>query len=306
MTAVSPRQFKTAFDDEQHPRPSLRWLEQGFAFEISSSDSLLLEMARRIFAVQSMAGCDAVTRSWTVEQVDVGGDARWLVSGGSAGSPMTPAYEKNREMALLDIEHDALEWLANNSGDTIAVHAALLSKNGKGVVIVGPSFAGKSTLATALWRNGWSLMSDDMVFIDTLARVASPAPRRVSLRFESRELVGDSIWSQIRNSPSCVQTSKGLYFHPHEVSGMEKVRTTSLSAIFFLARRDTATDPAAVSAMNPAKGSLSLLPYAFNARTLPFVDGLRRITPLLDQVPAFDLGRGDLPSMVDSVETTVG
>lgn len=306
MTAVSSLRPGTALDDENHDPTALRWSEQGFVFEIRSTDNLVLESARRVFAVRSPAEGDVTTRSWTVERVDVNGDDCWVVSGESAGSLDLPVREKDRDNAILAIEQDALEWLANNSGNSIAVHAALLSRNGRGVVIVGPSFAGKSTLATALWRNGWSLMSDDMVFIDTASGVASPAPRRVSLRFESRELVGDTTWNQIRNTPSCLQTWKGLYFHPHEISGLDKVRTTSLAAIFFLARRDTVTDPASVSAMNPAKGSLALLPYAFNARTLPFMEGLRRITPLLDQVPAFDLGRGDLRSMIDAVEATVG
>jgi hypothetical protein len=97
-----------------------------------------------------------------------------------------------------------------------------------------------------------------------------------------------------------------LFFHPHEVSGEKKERTTALSAIFFLARLDTAVGPAEIRAINPAKGALSLLPYSFNTRALPFVEGLRRITPLLEEIPAYDLGRGDLDAMVSAVEVTVG
>src|ERR1019366_3312168 len=114
------------------------------------------------------------------------------------------------------------------------------------------------------------------------------------------------VWTEISDTPSCMETSKGLFFHPHEVSGADKVRTTPLSAIFFLARRDVAVGAAEVRALNSAKAALSLIPYAFNVRTLPFVDGLRRITPLLDSVPAYDLGRGELQSMVAAVEATIG
>src|SRR5665647_1422851 len=284
----------------------LRWMEQGFVFEIQSDDQQLLEMARRVFAVRSPVTTDVASRRWTAERANESEADLWIVSGVSETSSMVPAISETREIALLHIEQDALDWLLNNALDTVAVHAALLANNGRGIAIVGPAFAGKSTLATALWRSGWSLMSDDLVFIDTLSRVASPAPRRVSLRFESRDLVGDSAWSEIKATPSCIETSKGLFFHPHEVSGVGKVRTTPLSAIFFLARRNTVRGPAEVCAINPAKAALSLIPYAFNVRTLPFVDGLRRITPLLEWIPAFDLGRGDLQSMVSAIEATVG
>lgn len=306
MTAVSEKMPGTAHNVERGEPQLLHWAEQGFVFEIRSSDKKLLEMALQVFAARSPAATDIPSRCWTVERVNGSEADGWLVSGVSETSSMVPAQSESREMALLRIEQDALDWLLNNAPDAVSVHAALLAKDGKGIAIVGPSFAGKSTLATALWRTGWSLMSDDLVFIDALARVASPAPRRVSLRFESRDLVGDSAWSEISDTPSCIETGKGLFFHPHEVSGIDKVRTTPLSAIFFLARRDTVTGAAEVRAINPAKAALSLLPYAFNVRTLPFVDGLRRITPLLECIPAYDLGRGDLQSMVNAVEATVG
>lgn len=306
MTAVSSQLSETAFVRKLDQSHSLSWTEQGFVFKIRTSDENLLEMAQRLFAARTPAATGTTTRAWTIEQVSDSDSDVWIVSGVSETSSMIPTRAETREIALLHVEQDSLDWLLNNSHDAIVVHAALLSRNGKGVVVVGPSFAGKSTLATALWRNGWSLMSDDLVFIDTLARTATPAPRRVSLRFESRKLVGESAWNEISKTPSCVETVKGLFFHPHEVSGVDKERTTPMSAIFFLARLDAFIGPAEVRAINPARGSLSLLPYAFNARTLPFVDGLRRITPLLDKVPAYDLGRGDLQLMVDAVELTVG
>ena len=305
MTAVSECWPKTAFGLDDVLTRHLRWNEQGFAFEIQSSDSELLEMARRIFVVQSFEADSKAGRRWRIERVNDSGLEKWLVSGVSESSSMIPVAAATRDMALLQVEHDSLDWLLHNTA-AIVVHAALLTRAGRGVMVVGPSFAGKSTLATALWRNGWALMSDDLVFIDAQHRIASPAPRRVSLRFESRRLVGDPLWSAIADTPSCVKTEKGLFFHPHEVSDSLKPAQTPLSAIFFLARREAAAGPAEVCVINPAKASLSLVPYAFNVRTQPFVEGLRRVRPLLEHVPAFDLGRGELHAMVEAVEANAG
>ena len=49
---------------------------------------------------------------------------------------------------------------------TYCLHAALLENNGKGVLLVGESGAGKTTSALALARAGFTLMSDDMVFAE--------------------------------------------------------------------------------------------------------------------------------------------
>lgn len=42
-----------------------------------------------------------------------------------------------------------------------ALHGALVSRNGSGVMLAGDSFAGKSTLAYACARTGWTYVSDD-------------------------------------------------------------------------------------------------------------------------------------------------
>jgi hypothetical protein len=46
-----------------------------------------------------------------------------------------------------------------------AMHGALIARNGKGVMLAGDSFAGKSTLAYACARSGWTYVSDDAVYL---------------------------------------------------------------------------------------------------------------------------------------------
>jgi hypothetical protein len=261
----------------------------------------------RVLAVEHDDERGSPSRSWSVEPASGSGSdsGEWRLSGGSESDVLIPVTVPTREAALLRIEYDALDFLVRTHRSSAAVHAALLSKEDRGVVIVGPSFAGKSTLATALWRAGWSLMSDDIVFMDASKRSVSPAPRRVSLRFESRELIGEELWSEIAGTPSCIRTWKGLYFHPHEVSKRERRREAPLSAIFFLARRDVSVAPAEAREINPAKAAVALIPYAINIRNLPFIESLRQISPLLSHAPAYDLGRGPLRAMVEEVEACV-
>ena len=45
------------------------------------------------------------------------------------------------------------------------IHGACVARNGQGVVFCGPSSAGKSTLAYACGRSGWTFISDDATFL---------------------------------------------------------------------------------------------------------------------------------------------
>ena len=47
-----------------------------------------------------------------------------------------------------------------------SLHAACLARDGHGVLLAGPTGAGKSTLAFALARAGMAFLSDDVVFLD--------------------------------------------------------------------------------------------------------------------------------------------
>ena len=45
----------------------------------------------------------------------------------------------------------------------LVLHAAGVSRAGRGVLLIGPGGAGKTTLATALNASGWELLSDDVI-----------------------------------------------------------------------------------------------------------------------------------------------
>jgi hypothetical protein len=301
----------TAPARESIPRPPtarrndpLRWSEQGLNFEITSPDARALDAAERVLAIRPQEFHGVPHRRWHVE----GSPSRareWRLTGGSTTDTLIPVISETRDGTFAHLEHDVLTYCIRAGSATAAVHAALLSKDGCGVMIAGPSFAGKSTLATALWMAGWSLMADDIAFIDSASGTASPARRRVSLRFESRDLVGEALWSRIASTPSCARTWKGLCFHPHELSGEERQRETRLSAIVFLARRNVRIGPAECARITPANAAVALVPYALDIRALPLIESVAKLAPALERARAYDIGRGPLAAMVSAVESCV-
>ncbi|MGA2212183.1 MAG: hypothetical protein ABSH31_02815 [Bryobacteraceae bacterium] len=70
------------------------------------------------------------------------------------------------------------------------LHGALVVRNGAGVVFCGDSFAGKSTLAYACARAGWTYLSDDATFLvrGRDDRYAIGDPHSIRFRTDARDL----------------------------------------------------------------------------------------------------------------------
>ena len=209
---------------------------------------------------------------------------------------------KTWAQALVTVEFLAVQTLLDHPQCPLSFHSALVAKKNKNIMILGPNEAGKSTLACALWQQGWSLVGDDVTFVNGEAGSACSAPRRVSLRRPSRALLGEDLWRQIQATPSYHQTTEGCVFHPYEVDGQKVVGASQLAGIIFLARRGVMLEPAQWQRLDPARALLALLPYSNVVRTRDPGEALCRIQPLAATVPAYDLGRGPLPDMIGVVE----
>jgi hypothetical protein len=69
-------------------------------------------------------------------------------------------------------------------------HGGSLSRNGEGILLVGDSEAGKTTLTLALVGRGCRFLSDEVVCMHAEDARLEPFPRRLNLRRESRRLLG--------------------------------------------------------------------------------------------------------------------
>ncbi len=73
------------------------------------------------------------------------------------------------------------------------LHGALVTRSGTGVMLCGDSFAGKSTLAYACARAGWTYVSDDSAFLvrDHEDRYAIGEPYSIRFRTDAPDLFGE-------------------------------------------------------------------------------------------------------------------
>lgn len=67
-------------------------------------------------------------------------------------------------------------------GGSLMFHGAAVSHGGRGIILAGPAFAGKSTLVLALMERGCRFLSDDAAPVDRETGLLHPFPRAVGVR----------------------------------------------------------------------------------------------------------------------------
>lgn len=110
-----------------------------------------------------------------------------------------------------------LEWgmnwcIANHCHNWLIIHAAVVEKDGQGVILPAPPGSGKSTLCAALVGRGWRLLSDELAVIDPSNGKLIPIPRPVGLKNDSIKII-QAFLPEANFGPACKDTRKGTVAH---------------------------------------------------------------------------------------------
>lgn len=277
---------------------TIRWGAGPVAFELRSSDSEVVEHARHTFGVWQPE-TENLLGAWTVSK-----NGEQLTVDPAPENPDGPPEQrvKHAAHAVAMVEYAAVAKIFEHCNDVLTFHAAMLSNRGRAVAIVGPSCAGKSTLATALWHDGWYFHCDDLTMVK--GRAVWPAPRRVGLRRESRALLGETLWNRILSCDSCIPTDRGALFQPRELDPRTP-RNNELAGIFFLSRTGAPEETTAPTPLLPAHAAMAILPYTNLVRRFSFPEAFPPVAEMMSRVPAWDLPRAPLEEMVRSVNHLV-
>jgi hypothetical protein len=98
------------------------------------------------------------------------------------GEPFTDGVPLDTALEVL--EREVRTEVALRAPDQIFVHAGAVAHQGRGLVLPGASFTGKSTLVAALVRAGATYYSDEYAVLDQEGRV-HPYARRLAIRGEN-------------------------------------------------------------------------------------------------------------------------
>ncbi len=194
-----------------------------------------------------------------------------------------------------------LEWGLNwcvygHCHQYLILHAAVLERNGRALVLPAPSGSGKSTLCAALTFAGWRLLSDELTLISPADGRIVPNPRPVSLKNESIEVI-QRFAPQVRFGSRVEETVKGVVAHfPAPAAAVAAAETAALPGWIVLPRY-VAGAPASLEPLERARAFIALVENAFNYDVFG-VEGFELLASFVDRSLAFAFEYGNIHEAV--------
>tara|TARA_R110002126_G_scaffold97190_8_gene226728 strand:+ start:2095 stop:2952 length:858 start_codon:yes stop_codon:yes gene_type:complete len=183
----------------------------------------------------------------------------------------------------------------------LAIHAAVLEKNGRALIMPAPPGSGKSTLCALLMLQGWRLLSDEMCLIDPLSGLLQPYVRPVSLKNASIDVIGQ-YHPEIKVFHRTPDTEKGTvaYLRPSDISWQDANLCAKPAWIVFPAYQATA-EPVALFEMPKADTLLYLAQNSFNYAVFA-AEGFSMLSQLVENTVSYRLEYSDTEQMLQAVE----
>jgi HprK-related kinase A len=194
-----------------------------------------------------------------------------------------------------------LEWSINwcaatRANQYVMIHAAVLEREGRALVLPGVTGAGKSTLCAGLALRGWRLFSDEFALIRPADGQVEPWPRPISLKNASIEVIRR--WApDARLSTPVPNTNKGTVAHMRPpVESVTRAGEPAMPAwiVFPLFARDTTPQ---LVPLPRARAFFKLADCSFNYQSL----GLRGFTTLSRMIDGCDAYEFTYSSLDDAV-----
>lgn len=200
-----------------------------------------------------------------------------------------------------DQAYPMLEWGLNwcvsmHAHRYLIIHAAVVEKNGRAVILPAPPGSGKSTLTAGLVLSGWRLLSDELTLIDRKTGMIHPLPHPVSLKNQSIPLSRRSVTrlSLIVRHMTPPKVPWRTCAPPRESVRRQHEPAHAAWVIFPKWTAGAATELAPRSA---AQTFMFLAQNAFNYSHLG-ADGFRVGTQLIDHVDCYDFTYSQLDEAV--------
>lgn len=157
-----------------------------------------------------------------------------------------------------------LNWCVSNSCHVyLAIHSAVVERNGRALILPAPPGTGKSTLCAGLISRGWRLLSDELTLIEPESGRIVPIPRPVSLKNASIEVIR-------RFNPGAVlgpivhDTVKGAVAHMRPPADSVRRAAESVPPGWLVLPRYMAGAAASLTPLPKARAFMQLADNAFN------------------------------------------
>lgn len=198
-----------------------------------------------------------------------------------------------------------LEWglnwvISSHAHEYLVIHAAVVERDGRALILAADPGSGKSTLCAALVHQGWRLLSDELALLSLADGQVMPIARPISLKNRSID-IARALGTGVEIGPVCRDTAKGSIAHM-------KPPALSVAALGAPARPALVIFPQYTegsSLISEREGQayafVELARHAFNFPLLAS-DAFDAIGRLLDQVEVFRVRYASFDQALPEVE----
>jgi HprK-related kinase A len=244
---------------------------------------------------------DGAVPDFAIRVAGTGGWRRLLRRQAMAYIDTPPPYTPLPERLAPIMFEQALNWcVATRTFTHLILHAAVVARDGRAVILPGQSGQGKSTLCAALVARGWRHISDEFALLDPASLAVTAHPRPISLKNRSIGVVAG--WApELAMSPAYDGTPKGAiaYVRPSRAA-VEAAPEPVMPAAVVYPRFDPAGEPG-LDPMGKAAAFIALTACSVNYREFGQA-GFDALGRLVDGVPVLGATYPDTESAVVLME----
>ena len=202
----------------------------------------------------------------------------------------------------------AFEWglnwcIASSAHRFLMIHAAVLEKAGRALILPAPPESGKSTLCAGLAMSGWRLLSDEMALIDLKTGFLAPIPRPVSLKNESISVI-QKFSSHAVFGPLCQGTHKGTVVHMKSSDGSVRGMSQQVRPALILFPKYEQGAETGLLPLTKARSAIELAENAFNFNVLGSA-GFDALANLIDSSHSYRLCYSSLKDVIPKIDELI-
>lgn len=215
----------------------------------------------------------------------------------------TPFKPLPRHQAFPMLEW-GLNWvISTHAHDYLVLHAAVLERNQRALIISADPGSGKSTLCAGLVHAGWRLLSDELALLDLATGHIRPIARPISLKNRSIDVIR-ALGPDVVLSEVCPDTTKGAVAHVRPPADSVHRRHETALPAWLLFPKYCEGGQLSMDAVGKATAFMEMVRHAFNYGFLG-ADAFDALAAMIDRCDVRYADYGSLDQVVPALEAWV-